>query len=720
MSRRPSITQYPIEAAGFAEYAAKVTHPYQSDLNLTVDNAEELREVRWAIVHAGNSCMDMSSPYAPRRFPGQVFMTSTKGFGTTPTTHTYGSFACRVNSTDHVRASDSGATPLTLRDMLVRVMTSFYDATNYIMMVDNSGELQVSTELIDVKNVRGVANYRTTVGKKILRVNVERMLSKVGDMVNRNPVERPFMKFVRPVEDYMDVYDVRVKNFLNEEIDTQSATFASKNNVDAAFLCGTLYAAGGTRYNFRGTTYYDVGVDAAMPQTPLAFTPNVRAGATATGAGGTTGLATPQGNVAEGGPSGSGAAPRVDNRAPERRLPNLPKGKDVEAFTGFKKMGKNFNFRTWFENLYAYASSFSPDAEGRYTAGYNLYMRTFFVDEGKNIVDTFESQCSASGVVPQITNFKDHCAQFFPAMDPSGSYTDRLKKNKLTSLDQQSFNAWLQEYQLCVSQLGAALNDSLRKSAIRDSLSNQIFQLCISHQRWPMNDYSLDPEFTADMFIMILKQYAQKGQQGYGAVPMQATADGRGKRKRGQGGGPKMNAMNNNGGSSQNSKPYSKEERAKVKPGKNGSYRDGTVRTCNHCNSPDHFAPDCPHIKIKRADAKKKEAALHQVRKPSAGSATTGLSQNDRKLLHSVLKMVESGSDSVTPTPPPAVASGAVPSTTGQPGPSAPPARACSLNSSGPLQLTAAQRARVTTLLNMMNPNKKKGKKGRRDAVDEE
>jgi len=41
---------------------------------------------------------------------------------------------------------------------------------------------------------------------------------------------------------------------------------------------------------------------------------------------------------------------------------------------------------------------------------------------------------------------------------------------------------------------------------------------------------------------------------------------------------------------------YTEAERAKIPEGKNGTFkRDGTVKTCNNCNSPDHLASDCPH-----------------------------------------------------------------------------------------------------------------------------
>ena len=102
--------------------------------------------------------------------------------------------------------------------------------------------------------------------------------------------------------------------------------------------------------------------------------------------------------------------------------------------------------------------------------------------------------------------------------------------------------------------------------------------------------------------------------------------------------------------------PFSAAERkpsAKLKEGSNGTFNDGTIKTCNTCNSPDHLMGSCSHTVKKNLFH-----ASSSVSKPSNESSPSGRSKSALKKSKAQFAKLATLIDKIGEAPPsaPAVA----------------------------------------------------------------
>ena len=337
-----------------------------------------------------------------------------------------------------------------------------------------------------------------------------------------------------------------------------------------------------------------------------------------------------------------------------------PRIKLPEPFYGFNDSknpnGKAFRFEEWTEQVVNALTPY-PDPGERYIA-----YRSLFVGDAYTYIKEFEK----ANPLPN-TRTVPNLAAYMQALSPRAIQRDEAKSEfealKMKQPNESAYLIFIREFTRLTNELGNNNDASLRQSFYA-KLHPTIAAALVSDNRCPIDPTEVTvtvpnsvppvPFLFANMqdLVVELLQRTQVAKT-VKPVPKRQSEDdkpmSRGERKRQR----KMAKQGKTLQSATATTPsanssFPKDQRIKACAntkkfpdghGKNGSFADGTPRTCNNCNDPDHLSHDCPKA----------------PRKPSAASANTvtklsecNLSKKSKKDLRALLQSHVSNSSGTT------------------------------------------------------------------------
>ena len=257
------------------------------------------------------------------------------------------------------------------------------------------------------------------------------------------------------------------------------------------------------------------------------------------------------------------------------------------------------------------------DADQKYAA-----FRDLFVEDGFKYVTEYENKLKEMpGISKTFEGLRDLVQSYSPLATRRSKAQAEFDKLKMGDNTEEAYVKFQREFGNLTTRIGGYTDQSKRKEfckRINATLLNRV----VNHDKCPEIPDDLDPvvpdtsppvSFTYEKLADLAMSCVRKNQSlkhlrndtvatpsGYtGTNPKRIKREQK-RLKRAQ--TAKMEAM------------YTEAERAKVQVGKNGTFRvDGTVKTCNNCNSPDHLASDCPKgpMRMSAADLQKAKSGAY-------------------------------------------------------------------------------------------------------------
>ena len=328
-----------------------------------------------------------------------------------------------------------------------------------------------------------------------------------------------------------------------------------------------------------------------------------------------------------------------------------PRIKLPEPFHGFNDSknpnGKSFRFEEWTEQVVNALTTY-PDPSDRYNA-----YKSLFVGDAYTYIKEFEK----ANALPN-TRTIPNLAAYMQGLSPRAITRDEAKSEfealKMKQPNESAYLIFIREFTRLTNELGNNNDASLRRS-FYEKLHPTTAAALVQDNRCPIdptevtvntpNTVPAVPFLFADMqgLVVELLQRTQVAKSVKPAAKRQSEDDkpmSRGERKRQK----KLAKQGKTLQSATATTPtanssFPKDQRIKACAntkkypdghGKNGSFADGTPRTCNNCNDPDHLSHDCP-----KAAKKASAASANTVTKLSESNLSKKAKKDLRALLQS-------------------------------------------------------------------------------------
>ena len=332
-------------------------------------------------------------------------------------------------------------------------------------------------------------------------------------------------------------------------------------------------------------------------------------------------------------PSGMGASP---TSAASRLEPKV-KIKEPKAYLGMEKEREkdpSFTIITYFDGLDRYFASTSHTEDTQYN-----FARSCFAERALGTVKMYEDiHDSASRT---YETFKTHIIRTYYNPVVQAQERNRLQSltmpspltyEKLTDFN-SSFNTTARSASYNLNSLG---DDTTLRALYMSALDKGLCRILIDDKDFPSetilvqechhpktsNPFTLNDLMQAALAAqrrretnkLVMGHQSEKRKREDEPDTHSKGKGGKKKFKKGEKGKSSQSSSRtiNSVEDMQKAKRFTKEQRiAALKPGKtpkNGTFADGSPRTCNNCNSPDHFVDKCPQI------SKPVKAQFHALR----------------------------------------------------------------------------------------------------------
>ena len=270
-----------------------------------------------------------------------------------------------------------------------------------------------------------------------------------------------------------------------------------------------------------------------------------------------------------------------------------------------------------------------------------------------------------------FSSFKKYLEPFVPKANDIDNARSMLKKLEMGAFTEAAFLEFLRDFNVCVSRIGG-YSDAQQRETFMSKLNNGLKKTVINDTRCPVDptlNHAIDPIdpngvqlFTFDRLVVLTREAVSRRSSlnlhtgDSGKAPARDSSPGRksGKRRRREENLKRKRARGNSANGASANSAFSRAERIKAVAdttkypngeGKNKKFTDGTPRTCNNCNSPDHLAHD--------SACKKKPQGNSASRNSVTAIADSNLSKKMKSALTKMLTVqknsMNANSDTATP-----------------------------------------------------------------------
>ena len=253
--------------------------------------------------------------------------------------------------------------------------------------------------------------------------------------------------------------------------------------------------------------------------------------------------------------------------------------------------------------------------------------RDLFKGDAYDYVEAFEKTC-----LPVMYTFES-LRDYVLAMSPLAANLDKsraeFKALHLVSYQkEEEYLAFQRVFNHLVIKI-PGYSDVMKRNEFLDRLPDVLLHKIIDDSNkcpvHPRRDDAMDPKIPGNPYTItvlqahaldIVRRYQSKrlnSQNGMGTDAANPSS----KRQR--------RKSRDNGKNAQLRSTFTKQERQSVGTGgKNGVFRDGTPKTCNNCNSPDHLAHECTKGPMKLNKSQLSDAKSGDGSRGSGGAAKPG------------------------------------------------------------------------------------------------